>query len=54
MPGKKLGLNLLKRKIGGEKGKDSYLTDKAIDLKEKYKMLYRQVAKYRFNLLINF
>ena len=42
---KRLGFNLLKRKVGGEKGGGSYLTDEAINLMEKYKNFHRQAAK---------
>jgi len=42
---KRLGFNLLKRKIGGEKGGGSSLTCEAKELKEKYKIFHEQVAK---------
>jgi len=42
---KRLGFNLLKRKVGGEKGGGSYLTDEAIKLKDKYNIFHRQVAE---------
>ena len=42
---RRLGFNLLKRKVGGEKGGGSYLTKEAIDLKEKYMIFYRKAAR---------
>lgn len=41
----KLGIKLLKRKVGGEKGGGSELTEAAIDLKEKYKYFYQKVEE---------
>ena len=42
---RRLGYNLLERKVGGDKGGGSYLTDEAIDLKEKYKIFHQQAIK---------
>ena len=41
----RLGFNLLKRKVGGDKGGGSHLTYEAIDLKEKYKIFHQQATK---------
>jgi len=38
----RLGFDLLKRKVGGEKGGGSYLTHEAIELKEKYELFHQQ------------
>lgn len=42
---KKLGFKLLKRKVGGERGGGSELTEKAKALKEKYSIFYRQAEQ---------
>ena len=42
---KKLGYKLLKRKIGGERGGGSELTEKAVILMNKYRTLYIQAEK---------
>lgn len=42
---RRLGFNLLKRKVGGEKGGGSYLTEQAINLRDKYKIFYEQVEQ---------
>ncbi len=42
---KKLGYELLKRKVGGAEGGGSELTAEAISLQEKYNTFYRQVEE---------
>ncbi|MDD5636676.1 MAG: LysR family transcriptional regulator [Atribacterota bacterium] len=42
---KKLGFKLLKRKVGGESGGGSELTEEARILQEKYKNFYEQAEK---------
>ncbi|MEA1940525.1 MAG: LysR family transcriptional regulator [Candidatus Caldatribacteriota bacterium] len=42
---RRLGFNLLKRKVGGKKGGGSELTEQAINLREKYKVFYKKAEK---------
>ena len=42
---KRLGFHLLKRKVGGEKGGGSDLTEEAMNLMAKYKIFYKQAEK---------
>jgi len=48
---KRLGFNLLKRKVGGERGGGSEITEEAGELMMKFKM-FRNKAKESLNLLI--
>lgn len=41
----RIGVHLLKRKVGEEKGGDSDLTEEAINLMAKYKIFYKQAEK---------
>ena len=47
---KRLGFHLLRRKVGGEKGGGSDLTEEAINSMAKYKIFYKQ-AKQNINLI---
>ena len=47
---KRLGFNLLKRKVGGERGGGSEITEEARELMTKFK-LFREEADQRLNLL---
>ena len=47
---KRLGFNLLKRKVGGEKGGGSELTEEARELMMKFKM-FREIADRSLNSL---
>ena len=47
---KRLGFNLLKRKVGGERGGGSEITEEAGELMMKFKM-FRNKAKESLNLL---